>query len=65
MLEGRGGADVLLGGDRNDRLIGGPSPDELLSDAGRDVLLARDRLRDVVDGGPGSDCGVETAGSIG
>jgi hypothetical protein len=53
---------VLRGGNGNDRLIGGPGPDELLGEAGSDVLLARDTAADLLDGGPGSDCGVRDGG---
>jgi len=54
-LRGREGADRLEGGTGNDRLEGGVGSDRLLGGAGDDRLLARDRTRDVVDGGAGRD----------
>lgn len=51
------GADVVIGGDGNDRIDGGPGRDRLFGSAGGDTLLSSDRVRDVVDGGPGSDVG--------
>jgi Tol biopolymer transport system component len=52
-----GGGDVVIGGEGDDRIDGGAGPDRLFGSAGRDTLLARDRSRDVVDGGPGRDAG--------
>ncbi|MDQ3867215.1 MAG: Ig-like domain-containing protein [Actinomycetota bacterium] len=54
-LVGQLGADRLAGGPGADRLVGGVGHDVLLGRAGRDRLDALDRLRDVVDGGPGRD----------
>jgi hypothetical protein len=45
-LGGGGGADTIFGGPGNDRLTGGP---------GNDRFEARDRSRDVVRGGTGTD----------
>jgi hypothetical protein len=52
-----GGAsdDRLWGGDVADRLIGGSGRDRMYGGHGRDRLLARDRRRDVVSGGPQLD----------
>jgi Tol biopolymer transport system component len=51
------GGDVVIGGEGDDRIDGGAGRDRLFGSAGNDTLLARDRLRDVVDGGPGGDAG--------
>jgi Tol biopolymer transport system component len=51
------GADVVIGGEGDDRIDGGAGRDRLFGSAGSDTLLARDRVRDVVDGGPGGDAG--------
>jgi RTX calcium-binding nonapeptide repeat (4 copies) len=45
-LAGEGGADMLNGGAAADDYLGG---------AGNDVIVARDRVRDTVHGGPGRD----------
>lgn len=55
IIRGRGGTDVLVGAGGADRLDGGAGQDRLLGGAGADTLLARDRTRDVVDGGAGTD----------
>jgi RTX calcium-binding nonapeptide repeat (4 copies)/WD40-like Beta Propeller Repeat len=47
--------DRLWGGDAVDRLMGGSGRDRMYGERGRDRLLARDRLRDVVSGGPQRD----------
>ena len=57
-LTGSGLVDVLLGGPGNDRLTGGRGTDVLRGGAGNDRFLARDRARDVVDGGSGIDFAV-------
>lgn len=54
-IDGRGGHDVLYGGEGADVLVGGAGPDWLFAGPGVDRLLARDRARDVVDGGHGRD----------
>ena len=54
-LSGLGGRDVLRGGGGHDRLNGGSSRDRLLSGPGDDLIVSRDRARDVVDCGPGND----------
>ena len=46
MLRGGGGADFL---------VGGADRDVLLAGAGRDRVCARDRTRDVIDGGTARD----------
>jgi Tol biopolymer transport system component len=51
------GGDVVIGGEGDDRIDGGAGRDRLFGSAGSDTLLARDRFRDVVDGGPGGDAG--------
>jgi Ca2+-binding RTX toxin-like protein len=54
-LRGGRGRDHLVGGPQNDTLRGGPGRDRLLGDSGADVLYARDRNRERVDGGLGED----------
>jgi Ca2+-binding RTX toxin-like protein len=54
ILAGKG-ADRVFGGGGNDVLVGGLGPDLLDGGAGADVFGARDRTRDYVAGGPGSD----------
>jgi hypothetical protein len=54
-LSGLGGNDVLIGGPGSDRLTGGGGRDSLHGGGGADTFLARDRARDVVNGGAGSD----------
>ncbi len=54
LLGGRG-RDILLGGPGNDRLVGGPGRDVFRGGRGSDTLIARDRLGEVVNGGPGRD----------
>ena len=55
LLLGGSGDDVLRGGDGNDELLGGTGRDRLAGGGGSDSIAARDGVRDVVDGGPGSD----------
>ena len=57
VLRGRGGHDVVSGGTGDDRLDGGFGRDRLFGDSGNDTLAARDRRRDVLDGGTGKDRG--------
>jgi TolB protein len=54
-LSGGPGADTIYGGPGVDVLNGGSGRDVLRGQSGGDRLLARDRQRDVVDGGPGID----------
>jgi Ca2+-binding RTX toxin-like protein len=54
-LSGRRGNDVLIGGPGNDRLTGGGGADSLRGGGGADTFLARDGVRDVVNGGAGID----------
>jgi hypothetical protein len=54
-LEGGAGADVLEAGAGNDRLVGSAGADRLVGGKGADLLLARDGLRDRIDGGRGRD----------
>ena len=55
VLRGGPGRDLLRGGLGRDTLVGGPGRDTLLGGAGRDYLRARDRARDIVDGGAARD----------
>ena len=52
---GLSGDDVLIGGAGNDTLVGGKGRDRLLGGAGKDRIVARDRVRDYVNGGSGGD----------
>jgi WD40-like Beta Propeller Repeat/RTX calcium-binding nonapeptide repeat (4 copies) len=52
---GRGGADTIIGGGGNDILDGGPGKDILRGGPGKDRIVARDGLRDQVQGGVGND----------
>jgi RTX calcium-binding nonapeptide repeat (4 copies)/Divergent InlB B-repeat domain len=54
-LIGKGGNDVLIGGAGADVLNGGAGRDRLEGGRGLDLLLARDRTKDRVDGGIGRD----------
>ena len=54
---GLGGNDRLIGGPGTDQITGGPGADVLLGDEGNDLIYARDRRRDVVNGGEGTDTG--------
>jgi Ca2+-binding RTX toxin-like protein len=54
-LTGSSAVNVLHGNGGNDRLTGGTGRDQLYGDAGNDLLLAKDGLADVVNGGLGTD----------
>lgn len=54
-IDGGPGNDHILGGPGNDRLIGGPGRDRISAGSGNDSIAAKDRARDKVTGGPGSD----------
>ena len=54
-LYGGNGKDSLWGGNGSDVLDGGAGSDKLYGEAGNDVIYARDRTRDLVDGGAGKD----------
>ncbi len=54
-LSGGADGDRLDAGPGNDRLVGGGGADRLLAGKGGDVVIARDGLRDRVDGGAGRD----------
>jgi Ca2+-binding RTX toxin-like protein len=54
-LGGGSGKDALRGARGNDRLTAGKGRDRILAGPGRDRISARDRRRDVVDGGKGRD----------
>jgi len=55
VIRGRGGNDTLDGGPGNDVLEGGRGTDFLLGGPGDDRLLARDGVREDIDGGAGHD----------
>ncbi len=57
LLVGGGGTDRLYGQAGNDRIVGGSGKDALYGAAGADILYGRDTVRDVVNGGRGSDRG--------
>jgi Ca2+-binding RTX toxin-like protein len=46
LIDGRGGADKIVGGGGDDRISGGP---------GADTIVSKDRYRDAVRCGPGTD----------
>ena len=54
-LSGGPGRDVLTGGAGGDRLVGGGGRDVFRGGGGNDTLIARDRVRELVHGGPGRD----------
>ena len=54
-LAGAAGKDRLNAGKGNDRLSGGKGADRLVAGAGKDRISARDRSRDLIDGGSGRD----------
>jgi Ca2+-binding RTX toxin-like protein len=62
-LHGGGGADVLVGRDRDDTLDGGPGGDDMTSGAGSDTLAARDGEADDVRCGAGADGVTADAGA--
>jgi Ca2+-binding RTX toxin-like protein len=54
-LVGEGGNDLLIGGADNDHLTGGSGRDTMFGGIGNDRFFAKDRTKDVVDGGLGVD----------
>jgi hypothetical protein len=56
-LAGGRGDDVLVGDAGRDVLVGGAGPDTMRGGRGPDTFRARDGVRDVVAGGPGTDNG--------
>ena len=54
-INGRGGHDLVLGGAGADRITGGGGRDALYGGGGNDTLLARDGVRDTLNGGLGRD----------
>jgi Ca2+-binding RTX toxin-like protein len=56
-IYGKGGNDIVYGGLGNDWIAGGRGNDILRGNRGSDALVARDGVRDRVDGGPGLDTG--------
>jgi Ca2+-binding RTX toxin-like protein len=55
LVGGGAGRDRVSGAAGADRLSGGGARDRILGGAGKDRIAARDRRRDVVDGGKGRD----------
>ncbi len=55
---GSGWDDVLTGGPGGDVLVGGGGQDELFGLGGDDTIDALDGLKDIVDGGDGTDTGI-------
>jgi Ca2+-binding RTX toxin-like protein len=58
VLTGTAGNDTICGGAGADVITGGGGNDTLLGGVGNDRIRAKDKRRDVVDGGPGRDAGV-------
>ncbi len=54
-LRGGGGNDDISGGPGRDKINGGKGRDTMNGDSGNDIFIARDRKRDTIDGGDGSD----------
>lgn len=54
-LVGRGGPDLIVGRGGHDVLVAGPGHDDLRGGGGKDTIRAKDKKRDVVDGGGGVD----------
>ena len=57
VLTGTAGSDSICGGAGADVIAGGGGDDTLFGGAGNDRIMARDKRRDVIDGGPGRDAG--------
>ena len=55
VADGRSGNDRIRTGSFSDSVAGGPGADSVDSGAGDDILKTRDRHRDRVQCGPGSD----------
>src|SRR3954447_13295221 len=53
-IEGRGGADVVVGGDEADVIVGGEGADNLSGGGGNDLILGR-HGNDTLVGGEGND----------
>ncbi len=65
MLIGNAGNDKLYGGAGNDTLLGGPGRDRMYGEAGDDLFAARDKKRDTLYGGDGTDSAtIENKGTI-
>ena len=56
-INAKGGNDTVFGGSGADTVTGGPGQDALYGDVGPDLMVARDRGPDIVDGGVGRDRG--------
>jgi Ca2+-binding RTX toxin-like protein len=63
ILAGRG-ADRVYGGGGPDVIVGGLGPDRLFGEGRGDVFGARDRTRDSIVGGPGSDTAYVDLGDV-
>ena len=57
ILLGTAASETICGGGGPDVITGGGGGDTLLGGAGNDRIMAKDKRRDVVDGGPGRDAG--------
>jgi len=55
VVNGEGGRDRLRGGSGNDTLIGGPGANAYDAGAGRDLVRARNGVRETIRCGPGVD----------
>ena len=55
MLTGNRHSNVILGGPGADKISGLAGTDQLFGEGGNDVIRSRDRSRDEVDGGSGTD----------
>ncbi len=65
ILIGNAGNDKLYGGAGNDTLVGGRGRDRMYGEAGDDLFAARDKKRDTLYGGDGTDSAtVENKGKI-
>jgi Ca2+-binding RTX toxin-like protein len=63
-LVGEAGNDLLIGGADNDMLTGSAGRDTMLGGIGNDRFFAKDRTRDVIDGGLGVDTAQVDRGSL-
>jgi hypothetical protein len=57
-LYGEAGRDRLNGGDGRDLLVGGPAVNRYAGGAGNDAVLARNRRRETIRCGPGTDTAI-------
>lgn len=61
-VDGGGGDDSIIGTSHADKLTGGAGHDTIKAGGGSDTIFANDGLKDVLDGGPGSDKAKRDAG---